>query len=264
MKLPRITGHELSGIVAEAGNKTTGFRAGDAVVVAATIPCLDCDNCRRGYYEMCDNIKIVGYDCDGGFAEYITADERMIKNGCVIKLEEAGNLEAAASTEPLSCAVNCFSLTPVKKGNVVVVMGAGPLGCFLLELSRIYGARTTIMTDISAEQLKTAAVAGADYYLDSTAVDIKKEIMELTKGRGADIVITACPSKAALKPALELVAKRGAINIFGGLPRDDSHGGTGRQSDSLQGMFGGRHTRLRADACEKGARPHRKRTHRHE
>ena len=129
----------------------------------------------------------------------------------------------ASLFEPLSCGVNCFELTPVRKGDVVVVIGSGAIGCFLVELARIYGAGTTALVGRSPGQVDVAAVAsGADYCLDTNTVDVKKETMKLTDDRGADIVITACSAPEAQKQALDLVAKRGAINLFGGLPRDSS------------------------------------------
>lgn len=223
MTLPRIIGHEFSGTVAELGGNLEGICVGDAVVVAVTVPCLNCESCRRGYHEVCDNVNIISFHCDGAFAEYVAIDERAVRSGCVVKLKSAQNLEVASLTEPLSCAVNCFELTPVREGDVVVIIGVGAVGCLLVELARIYGTGTTVLLGRSTEQVKIAAVSGADYCFDtSTVVDIKEEIMEITKGRGADVVITACSSPEAQKQALELTGKRGAINFFGGLPRDNS------------------------------------------
>jgi L-iditol 2-dehydrogenase len=222
MTLPRITGHELSGIVTQAGSRVESFSPGDPVVIAATIPCLRCASCRRTHYEMCDNIHIISYDSDGGFAEYIAVFGRVLQTGCVVKLEKAESLEKAAMAEPLSCALNCYALTHVKEGDVVVVMGGGPLGCFLQELARMYGAGTTVITDVSPAQLEKAGVAGADYYLDPSSENFKGEIKKITRENGADVVITACSSPEAQKLALEIVGKRGSVNFFGGLPRDKS------------------------------------------
>ncbi len=222
MELPRVTGHELSGIVEQRGSQVDGFRPGDPVVIAPTIPCLRCDSCRRTYYEMCDSIHIISYDSDGGFAEYIALSGTVLRCGGVVKLERAENIEKAALSEPLSCAIHCFSLTPVKEGDVVVVMGAGPLGCFILELARMYGAGTTILTDISPVQLEKSSVTGADFYLDSSSEQFKDEVMRITGGRGVDLVVTACSSPHAQKQAVEITAKRGSVNFFSGLPRNNS------------------------------------------
>jgi L-iditol 2-dehydrogenase len=78
------------------------------------------------------------------------------------------------------------------------------------------------MVGRSAEKQNAASLCGADYYFDSSSVDLQREIRKVTDGRGVDVVVTACSSPVALKQALGIIAKKGAVNIFGGLPRDES------------------------------------------
>lgn len=222
MSLPRITGHEFSGIIDEVGKDTQEFAAGEKVVIAPTIPCLKCSMCQKGFFEMCNNVMVVGYDYDGGFAEYCVVERKVINGRCVIQTNDIENLDSFAVAEPLSCAINCFSLSPVKEGDTVAIMGAGPLGCFITELAKIYGAAKTILTDISQNQLTHARVCNPDEAFQGSGDIIIQRILDSTTGNGAELVITACPSPKAQQDALSVVAKRGSINFFGGLPRNNS------------------------------------------
>ena len=222
MELPRITGHELSGIVEEADNNAGSFLPGDRVVVAPTVPCLTCAMCKVGYHEMCLNIKVMGYHRDGGFAELVKVQPDVIAAGCVLKVPENVSLEAAALTEPFSCAVNCLELSPVTKSGKVLIMGAGPLGLIIADLASYQGAKEVILADISKAQLKKSVVSNAKATINLSEQDIAEKTDDLTDGLGMDLVICACPAPEAQQLSLKLVARRGMVNFFGGLPRDSS------------------------------------------
>ena len=222
MQIPRVTGHEFSGVVEEVGSGVKDFKPGDKVTVGPTVPCLDCAMCSKGYHEMCENILIISYHCDGGFAELVALDEIVVKSNCVVKVPQNVSMEAAALTEPLSCAVNCLELSPVPKDGSVLVIGAGPLGLIIADLACCEGAKQVFIADISPEQLEKASVANADILINMSEENIEERIRELTDGFGAGLVITACSAPEAQQVALKLTAKRGWINFFGGLPRDRS------------------------------------------
>jgi len=222
MDIPRITGHEFSGVVEEVGEGVSGFAAGSRVVVAPTVPCMNCPMCKKSYYEMCDAVQVIGYHRDGGFAQFARVDEDVLAAGCVVEVPDSIDLGVAALTEPFSCAINCMELTPVKNGDTVLVMGAGPLGCFMVDLAHHKGAGQVILADISEVQLKKASVAEPSTTIDLSREDIYERIQDLTDGLAADLVITACPAPKAQQDALQVVAKRGSVNFFGGLPRDRS------------------------------------------
>ena len=105
---------------------------------------------------------------------------------------------------------------------VVAVIGAGPAGCFSIEASRAFGAQKIILVQRSPQRLKQAEFAGADVYINSSEEDAVKRILQETGGRGADVVIVACASGQAQQQAIEMVAKRGNVNLFGGLPKGSS------------------------------------------
>ena len=220
---PRVTGHELAGTVLEVGVNVSGFSAGDRVAVAPAVPCGQCPYCHAGAQGMCDDLTAIGYHYDGGFAEMMAVPPRAVRNGCVNPLPDGLSFAEAAIAEPLACCINGQELSGVKLGDTVVVMGSGPIGCFHIQLARALGAAQTVLVDISADRLAMSAPAKADVYFDSSKADPVQAVMDLTGGRGADVIITACSVGAAQEQALQMVAKRGNVNFFGGLPKDNPY-----------------------------------------
>ena len=221
IKFPRVTGHEISGVIESVGDGVKGYKKGDRVAVAPAVPCGECYYCLHGLQGMCDNLTAIGYQYDGGFQEYMAVPEVAVRNGCVNIITEGVSFEEASIAEPLACCINGQELSGVKLGDVVVVIGSGPIGSFHIELARAKGASKTVMAEISEERLKIAKeVSRPDVLINPAKEDMVKQIMSLTNGRGADVVIVACSSGKAQEDALKLVAKRGNVNFFGGLPKD--------------------------------------------
>lgn len=222
IRLPQIVGHELAGVVTELGRGVTAFRVGDRVAVAPAIPCGQCYHCRRGQQTVCDNLESIGYHYGGGFAEYCRVPSRALAQGNVHLIPDNVGGDEAAVAEPLACVINAQEIARVGLGDVVVVIGAGPVGCMHVQLARSLGARKTVLVEINPVRLEMAHVAGADLYVDSSREDPVEAVMEVTGGRGADVVIVACASGAAQQQALRMVCKRGRVSFFGGLPRGKS------------------------------------------
>lgn len=168
---------------------------------------------------MCDNLKAIGYHYNGGFAEYMVVPEDAVRNGCVNKIPGGVSFEEASIAEPLACVINGQSLSRVEVGDTVLILGAGPIGCFHAEFAACTGAGRVILADISPERIKMAQFTGS-ILVDTSKNDIKKIVAELTGGRMADRVIVAVGIPQPQEQALELVAKRGSVNYFGGLPKE--------------------------------------------
>jgi L-iditol 2-dehydrogenase len=216
---PRITGHEVSGTVSAVGKNVKDIKEGTRVAVAPAIPCGRCYYCRKGYQTMCDNLKAIGYHYNGGFAEYMLVPEDAVRNGCVNKIPDNVSFEEASIAEPLACVINGQSLSRIETGDTVLVLGAGPIGCLHAELAKNTGAGKVILADISPERVNSAEFTGSTL-VDMSKMDIKKVVSELTDGRMADRVIVAVGAPQPQEMALELVAKRGSVNYFGGLPKE--------------------------------------------
>jgi L-iditol 2-dehydrogenase len=218
-KLPLVPGHELAGTILRIEGSFPGLAKGTRVAIAPNIPCGTCHFCRCGEQTACDALCTIGVHRDGGFAEYLTLPAHAIDEGCVFPIPDSVTSEEAALIDPASCVVNACELSRVKVGDTVVVLGAGPAGCLSVEVSRAFGAGSTILVQRSRKRLEQAAFTRARLFVDSSSEDPVKTVMQATHGRGADVVIVACGSAEAQEQAVHMVAKRGSVNLFGGLPK---------------------------------------------
>jgi L-iditol 2-dehydrogenase len=217
---PVILGHELAGTVVKVGSATTGFSTGDAVTIESSIPCLECPACARGFFNICDHLAGIGFQYGGGFAQYMKVPEQALKAKCLLKLPAGLSFEEACLAEPFACAINGQELSRIEPGDTVVIIGAGPLGCMHAELARINGARQVIMCERTGTRLGyVRRDIAADRFVDSSSEDLRTVVMDMTAGRGAEVVITAAPTATAQQAALSVAAPRARVCLFGGLPK---------------------------------------------
>jgi L-iditol 2-dehydrogenase len=168
---PQIIGHEIAGQVTEIGKNITKTKVGDRVQVIAAIPCGDCWTCNQGKMTICRNQLSMGYQFPGGFAEYMIIPKEVVVVDGVNKIPDNVSYDEASVTEPLACAINAQELVKVTKGDVVLVMGAGPIGCLHVQLARANGATKVFLADINAGRLKLSA----DVVKPDVAIDMSKE-----------------------------------------------------------------------------------------
>ncbi|WP_109505829.1 zinc-dependent dehydrogenase [Nocardioides speluncae] len=217
---PRTMGHEIAGEVVEVGANVDGWTAGDRAQVIAAVPCGDCYECRKGWMAVCQNQTSVGYQYDGGFAEYVVVPREVLKVDGLNRIPDNIGYDEASVAEPFACAINAQELISVGEGDTVVVFGAGPIGCIHIRLARASGAERIFLIDVNAERLAMSADAvKPDEVIDGSQVDVVERVMELTDGRGADVVITATAANVAQEQAIRMSARRGRISFFGGLPK---------------------------------------------
>ena len=222
ISLPRVLGHEVAGEIVEVGNGADGFGVGDRVQVIAAIPCGECFYCRRGQETVCENLESIGYQYDGGFAEFMRVPRKVLDRDGLNRVPDHVPFEAASLTEPLACVLNGQEIAQVGTGDVVAVLGAGPIGCLHVRLARARGASSIILADVNERRLELSVGARPDIVIDSGREDAVDAVRKATDGRGADVVITATGAGAAQEQALEMASARGRISLFGGLPRDNS------------------------------------------
>ncbi|NLF04563.1 MAG: alcohol dehydrogenase catalytic domain-containing protein [Actinomycetales bacterium] len=218
---PRVMGHEIAGEVVEAGEGVEGWAAGDRVQVIAAIPCGECEFCQRGSMTICPNQVSMGYQFEGGFAEYMIVPRNVLAVDGLNRIPDGVSFAEASVAEPFACAINAQNLARVGEGDVVVVIGSGPIGCLHVRLARARGAARVFLVELSRERLDMAAnLVQPDAAIASSEEDAVAKVRELTGGRGADVVITAAASGAAQEDALRMIARQGRISFFGGLPKD--------------------------------------------
>lgn len=218
---PRVMGHEIAGEIVELGEGVEGWSAGDRVQVIAAIPCGTCDDCRGGTMTICPNQVSMGYDFDGGFAPYTIVPKVVLDVDGLNRIPDGVGYAEASVAEPFACAINAQELVDVHDGDVVVVVGSGPIGCLHVRLARARGARAVYLVELGRERLDMASQAvRPDAAICSEEEDPVEAVRTLTDGRGADVVITAAASGAAQEQALQMLAPRGRFSLFGGLPKD--------------------------------------------
>jgi L-iditol 2-dehydrogenase len=219
---PRVMGHEIAGEVVEVGDGVDGWAAGDRVQVIAAVPCGRCDDCRRGRMTICPNQTSVGYHYEGGFAEYLVVPRQVLAVDGLNRVPDGIGFDEASVAEPLACVLNGQELAGVGTGDDVVVVGSGPIGCLHVRLARARGAARVFLVELNRSRLDlSAGVVQPDAAICSAEVDAVDEVLKLTNGRGADVVITAAASGPAQEEALLMAARGGRISLFGGLPKDN-------------------------------------------
>jgi L-iditol 2-dehydrogenase len=218
VRLPSILGHEFAGVVTASRNEA--FREGDALSVAPVLPCGTCYQCTHGQENVCTRRRAFGYEFDGALAEYVRVPYDYIATGNVFRIPEGLSFEEVAMSEPLACCINGQRNSPVKLGDVVVIAGAGPIGLLHTQLAKAAGA-TVIVSEPSPSRRATALETGADYAVDPTAEDLVARVKAVSHEVGADVVILAIGIPSLVNVAIELVRKRGWVNLFAGFSVGD-------------------------------------------
>ncbi len=220
---PRIVGHEIAGVIKETGTKIKKFNTGDRITVAPGHGCGKCKYCLNGMGNICINPEpSVGYASSGGFAQYIVPPVNVVKNGFVNRIADNLSFEEASMAELLACCINGQEKAKVRKGDTVLIIGAGPAGCMHIELARARGAKKVILTQRSKPRLLMAKEKfKPDLIIAGEGQGVIDKVKEETDGLGADVVIVAAPSPQAQESALSMVAPGGRVNFFGGLPKDN-------------------------------------------
>jgi L-iditol 2-dehydrogenase len=216
---PRVIGHEMVGHIVHAGAKVKGFSRGDRVTLATTVACGDCPYCSLGLGNLCPNSTPISYDFDGAFADYLAVPPQALAGGNVIAVPEGVPDEAAALSEPLSCAVNAQEIAGVKQGDRVLVIGGGPLGALHAELAKALGAAVVMIVARSEPRLSMLRRLN-HRVIDGSREDIGAAVADCTSGLGADVVIICAPSREAHEGALRYVRKGGTVSLFASLPKD--------------------------------------------
>lgn len=207
--IPQILGHECAGEVVEVGANVTRLKVGDYISAETHIPCNNCIQCLTGQQHICGNLKILGVDCDGVFAEYAAIPDEVAWLN-----DRAIAPEFACVQEPLGNAVYCTLVEPVT-GKTVLIFGDGPTGLFAAAVAAVAGAARIYLVGRHPVRMEIAKKVGADVLINDKTDDVEKIVMEDTEGVGVDIVLDMAGTQRAIDLGFKLVRKGGRYSAFG-------------------------------------------------
>lgn len=207
---PIILGHEWSAEVLEIGSNVTNVKPGDKVVGECTVACGRCEFCRRGWYNQCPDRRETGIlNLDGGFSD------RMRYPASYLHKFEKMSFEEAAMVETTAVSVYGTKLVGTGPGDMVAILGPGPIGLEALQAARAYGARRAVMIGGRLNRRELALQLGADAVIDPRSQDIAAETLRLTDGRKFDVVIEATGNPAVTRDLMKIIRPRGRISMIG-------------------------------------------------
>jgi threonine 3-dehydrogenase len=206
---PLIPGHEFCGEVAAFGNEVTSVKEGDFVSAEMHVACGKCFQCRTGEAHICQNVKIIGVDTDGAFAEYVVIPESNIW-----KLDPAIPQEYASILDPLGNAVHTVLAGEIA-AKTVAITGCGPIGLFAIAVARAVGATTVFAIEVNEHRRKLAREMKADYVLDPSKENASAIVMEKTGGLGVDVVLEMAGHPDSIRAAFDIVRRGGRISLLG-------------------------------------------------
>ena len=210
---PVTLGHEFCGTVERVGDEVRAVKPGDFVSAEMHVNCGHCRPCRMGQPHVCQNVKIIGIDADGCFAEFVIIPIRNIW-----KIDPAIPEHYAAILDPLGNAVHTVLAGEIAAQNVVVT-GAGPIGLMAINVARACGAAMIFATEVNPHRRELAIKMGADEALDPAQGDIVARVREATEGAGADVLLEMSGHPAAIHQGFEMLRQGGRASLLG-IPKD--------------------------------------------
>lgn len=211
VKPPFVLGHEPGGVVVEAGEGVTHLKPGDRVALEPGRTCGHCEFCRTGRYNLCPDVVFFATPpVDGVFQEYVAHDADL----CFKLPENVSTLEGAL-IEPLAVGFHAANQGGARPGQTAVVMGAGCIGLVSMMALRARGVSRVYVVDVMENRLEKAKELGACAVVNGAKQDPVQAVLDLTEGRGADLVIETAGAEAAAQQAVRLT-KKGAVIVFVG------------------------------------------------
>lgn len=220
-----IVGHEITGRVEKVGAGVQDINKNDRYIVQTVIGCNACPACARNQQNLClKGFRAMGYQFNGGFAEYMIMPKVAVDQGCLIGIPEALSAEAGTLIEPLSCCVNGMQYIPMESLDHVIIFGGGIIGTLNGLVAKARGAKCVTVMDVSQERLDLlkSLELPFDHYVNSKQADPVQWVKAHTGGRGVDAVVVAASVKPLVALGLKLLAKGGHLSIFAGMPKPDS------------------------------------------
>lgn len=222
LRYPRILGHELSGELVESRASSANLDIGQRVQVWPGSACGECEPCLKGHDNQCSEERILGFNTDGGFAEYVAVPKGCVRQGGVVQIPDSLSFEVASLAEPLACCVNAQDALGVGKRDRVLIFGGGPLGVLHALLARANGAKSVTIVEKTKARSELLVRHGVGEVCCSEGQREVDAVKGLFSESSADVVLLATPAIQLDKALLSLVAARGRISLFSGKLKDSS------------------------------------------
>ena len=203
---PVTQGHEVSGIVEKLGEGVTTLTVGQKVTIQPQVVCGECYPCRHGKYNLCESLKVMGFQTTGVASEYFAVDAKK-----VTPLPEDMSLDEGAMIEPLAVAVHAVRRAGDVTGQDICVLGAGPIGILVAQAAKGMGARRVMVTDVSSLRLDKAKECGADFCINTKEKDFGEALTECFGPDKADVIYDCAGNNITMGQAIAHARKGSAI-----------------------------------------------------
>lgn len=211
VKPPFVLGHEAGGRVVETGSKVTNLKVGDRVALEPGKTCGKCEFCKTGRYNLCpDVIFFATPPIDGVFQDYVAHPADLC-----FKIPDNMDTMEAALIEPLAVGFHAARQGNAKAGQTAVVTGAGCIGLVSMMALKAMGVTKVIVVDVMKKRLDKALELGAAAVVNGKDKDTVDEIMRLTDGKGADLVIETAGTEITARQAIHFTKKGATIVLVG-------------------------------------------------
>jgi len=219
-----IVGHEITGCVTAVGAGVTQYKTGERYIVQTVVGCGECPMCAIHRENLCEKgFKAIGYQWNGGFAEYMIMPKKAVDQGCLIPIPQDLSPELGTLIEPLSCCVNGMKYIPLETSEHVLIFGGGIIGVLNGLVARARGARRITIMDVSTDRLNLLQKLGLPFDDFVSSRDHKPDewVKAATHGRGVDAVVVAASVKQLVTVGIKLLKRSGHLSIFAGMPKSD-------------------------------------------
>lgn len=205
-RYPVTQGHEVSGRIEAVGSGVEGLSVGQKVTIEPQVCCGHCYPCTHGKYNLCEELKVMGFQTTGTASEYFTVDATK-----VTPLPETMSYDEGAMIEPLAVTVHAAKRFPELKGARVAILGCGPIGILLMQSCKALGAASVLVTDVSDYRLSVARSVGADYAVNTGETDMEQALRDAFGSDKADVIYDCAGSDITMGQAIRCARKGSTI-----------------------------------------------------